>query len=171
MSIDGKQFKSRWRSGDESICEWMAQFRHGQQADVIRLALYLLAGARHENLPRDLQLLTESENLPDSIRVESSGNASVTVVNDMTPIADALRELKAVLVANPTPARAVSSPPGLPLPQRSETISGGIDMSGPRPQRAPRVSAVAPEQVAPFDAEACRRQLVNSINAFGKGER
>jgi len=174
MSIEGKQFKSRWRNGDEAVCKWLSEFQHGQQADVIRLALYLLAGADFEDLPRELQFLTGSENLPSSLHVSSSGHAATDTVVLADVLAGAIEQmgdkLSAALAPNPTPAREAIPPPGLPLLRRDATTSSGIDMSGPRPRTAPRTTDT-PTLAAPFDAEQARRTLVSSINAFGKGER
>lgn len=66
--------------------------------------------------------------------------------------------------AHPTQAVPVELAPEL-------TTSSGLDMSRPRarktPARAPALPPTLPEE-KPFDADECRRLLVQSIKAFGQ---
>jgi hypothetical protein len=58
------------------------------------------------------------------------------------------------------PDRGLRAPPTRPT-----TESGGIDMSGPRPDTRRRAPVV---DDADFDADAARRKLIESIQSFGK---
>jgi hypothetical protein len=89
-----------------------------------------------------------------------------------------LAELAALRQAVSQPLPTIAATSNLPTqcatpvePAAGLTESSGLDMSRPRPHktlsRAPALPPTLPEE-KPFDANECRRLLVQSIKAFGQ---
>jgi len=174
-SIEGVQFKGRWRAGDEKLFEWLKSFVHGQQSDVIRLALYILAGARPDDLPGELRPLLAvigwpGEASPGPSLPTETGNLARVLADAIDRMGDKIAG--AVTPANPTMIRPGYSTPPV-LEHAALTEGSGLDMSRPRSKRTiPQAASPAtpPEVWTEEHERAARETLIRSINNYGKGQ-
>lgn len=165
---------------DAALIAWLDRFaQEYKQSDVIRLALYHLAGIQ---TPPDLQNVLPPADAPRQLPLsepaqpETADTSASEAFNAILAELAELRELVGVAATrDPVPVDAgghqdqppVGDAPGV-------RPSSGIDMSGPRRRKRPPRPATQPPPTLPevddppFDPEATARIFVESVKGYGR---
>jgi hypothetical protein len=114
---------------DGELEQWLGDYAaHGQQADVIRLALYRLAGMAIPPSLRGVAGLFE-DGVPQGQRATPPGHL------DLSPVADLAHEVRDLVRAFVARDRVAATTPAIAT---SEIEGSGLRMDGDRPRARPK---------------------------------
>jgi hypothetical protein len=139
---------------DYEIHDFLETLPQGAVGEFIRTAII-------EKIQRE-----QAQPAPEASSASAQFNA---ILAELAALRQAVSQPVPSMIATNSPLPAQRAASVEPAPEL--TVSSGLDMSAPRPRktptRAPAPPPILPEE-KPFDADECRRLLVQSIKAFGQ---